>query len=139
MSEKQQRLFGKHSPHELYPEYYLLKVKQFNDVAWDSLDEWIYFLKNREIKGEFWARGLSKAKEVLDILNLSDEERRAYELHMENLSYQASLYNSSYVEGKEDGREENRMEMAKAMRQEGINPTTIAKISGLSIAATEKL
>jgi len=39
LNNKQQELFGKQYPHELYPEYYLLKVRQFNDVARDSLDE----------------------------------------------------------------------------------------------------
>ena len=35
---------------EIFPEYYILKVNGFNDLAEDSLDEWIYFLKNSEIK-----------------------------------------------------------------------------------------
>ena len=43
LNEKQQQLFGKEYPHQLYPEYYLLKVNQFDDVARDSLDEWIYW------------------------------------------------------------------------------------------------
>jgi len=48
LNDRQQKLFGKRYPHEIYPEYYLLKVKQFDDVARDSLGEWI-FLKNGEI------------------------------------------------------------------------------------------
>lgn len=35
LNNKQQELFGKQYPHELYPEYYLLKVNQFNDIAKD--------------------------------------------------------------------------------------------------------
>ncbi len=31
---------------EIFPEYYILKVNGFNDLAEDSLDEWIFFLKN---------------------------------------------------------------------------------------------
>ncbi len=61
-------MFEKNHPHELYPEYYLLKINQFDDVAKDRLDEWIYFLKNEEIKDEFQAKGLKKAGDVLDIL-----------------------------------------------------------------------
>ncbi|MCB2264180.1 MAG: Rpn family recombination-promoting nuclease/putative transposase, partial [Candidatus Thiosymbion ectosymbiont of Robbea hypermnestra] len=81
----------------------LLKVRQFDDIAKDSLDEWIYFLKNQEIKGEFQAKGLQKAKEVLDIMNLGEQERQAYEWHLEELSYQASMYQSSYHDGRLDG------------------------------------
>ncbi|MFZ4704089.1 MAG: hypothetical protein ACOYMG_28930 [Candidatus Methylumidiphilus sp.] len=34
----------------LYPEYYLIKINRFNDIAKDTPDEWIYLLKNEEIK-----------------------------------------------------------------------------------------
>jgi hypothetical protein len=48
-----------------YPEYYLIKVNQFDDLIRDSLDEWIYFFKNTEIKDSFSARGLLEAKALL--------------------------------------------------------------------------
>lgn len=47
----------------------------------------MYFLKNEEIKEEFQARRLRKAKEVLDIMNLGEEERSAYEWHVEEMRY----------------------------------------------------
>jgi hypothetical protein len=31
---------------DIYPEYYLIEIRNFNDIAKDTLDEWIYFLKN---------------------------------------------------------------------------------------------
>ncbi|SFF62045.1 PD-(D/E)XK nuclease family transposase, partial [Thermoflexibacter ruber] len=31
---------------DIFPKYYILKVNNFNDVAKDTLDEWVYFLKN---------------------------------------------------------------------------------------------
>ena len=40
---------------DIYPEYYILKVNDFDDLAKDSLDEWIYFLKNSEIPDGFSA------------------------------------------------------------------------------------
>ncbi|KOR27298.1 hypothetical protein TI04_13580, partial [Achromatium sp. WMS2] len=49
------------------------------------------------------ARGLTKAKEVLDILKLSTTERQLYSLHQEQLHYEASMNLSSYTTGKEDG------------------------------------
>ncbi|MCI5136409.1 MAG: hypothetical protein D3920_15385, partial [Candidatus Electrothrix sp. AW2] len=57
LSGEQQALFGKDKVHELLPEYYLIKVNSFDDIAKDSLDEWIYFLKNEEIREEFSAKG----------------------------------------------------------------------------------
>ena len=83
-------------------------ITNFDDIATDTLDEWIYFLKNEEIKENFHAKGLLEAKEKLDILKLSPSEKAAYELHISKLRREASLYESSYVSGKLEGREEGR-------------------------------
>ncbi len=109
LTEKQKKLFKKKSVSELYPEYYLIKVNQFDDVAKDSLDEWIHFLKNEEIKDHFSAKGLREAKEKFDIMKLSDEERQAYEHYSDDLHYQASMYESSYGSGYFEGREEGKL------------------------------
>ncbi len=50
LSEDQQELYCKHELHQVFPEYYLVKVNNFDDIARDTLGEWIYFLKNEEIK-----------------------------------------------------------------------------------------
>jgi len=34
---------------DIYPKYYILRVNEFNDIAKNRLDEWIYFLK-KELK-----------------------------------------------------------------------------------------
>ncbi|HBK84330.1 MAG TPA: hypothetical protein DDZ41_12195, partial [Flavobacterium sp.] len=57
LSEKQKQTFVKQEVADIFPEYYLLKVNQFNDVAKDTLDEWVYFLKNSEVKDDFKAKG----------------------------------------------------------------------------------
>jgi hypothetical protein len=62
-----------------HPEYYLLEVNNFDDEVKDKLDEWIYFLKNNIIEDKFKAKGLEKAREVLDINNLTPEEREEYD------------------------------------------------------------
>jgi len=88
---------------ELYPEYYLININRFNDVAKDTLDEWIFFLKNEEIKEDFSAKGLLEAKEKLDLMKLPAEQRKAYEAYQDDLHYQASMFESSYGEGYLDG------------------------------------
>lgn len=60
LSDKQQNLYPSNQIEKIFPEYYLIKVNNFNDVAKDSLDEWIYFLKNEEIKDSFKAKGLKQ-------------------------------------------------------------------------------
>lgn len=64
LSPKQREKIGKTLPSDILPEYYLIKVNQFNDIAKDSLDQWIYYFKNNEIKDEFTARGISMAREL---------------------------------------------------------------------------
>ncbi len=120
LTKKQKKLFKKESVSALYPEYYLIKVNQFNDVAKDSLDQWIYFLKNEEIKDDFSAKGLLEAKEKLDVLKLSDNERQAYEYYTDDLHYQASMYESSYGSGYFDGEEKGRKQGKEEGRKQGI-------------------
>ncbi len=100
LSEAQVKLYGEKQVHQLFPEYYLIKVNQFNDIAKDTLDEWIYFLKKEEIKSEFKAKGIQKAKEEFDVMKLSEEDRTAYQQYLESLNYQASMYESTYKLGK---------------------------------------
>jgi predicted transposase/invertase (TIGR01784 family) len=150
LNEKQQQLFQQTAVSALYPEYYLIKINQFNDVAKDPLDEWIYFLKHEEIQEHFTARGLQAAREKLDVLKLPPEERAAYERYMEDLHYQASLFESSYgdgwregrKEGCEEGREEGREEEKRTIARNLIGVLSvevIAEKTGLSPEVIQRL
>ncbi len=142
LSDSQQKLYQKENISEIYPEYYLLKVNQFNDIARDNLDEWIYFLKNGTIKDEFKAKGIMKAKTAMDILRLSDAERREYERYKENLHYQASMYESHYLQGEQIGLERGekltKFKSAKNLL-DILDDQTISQKIGLSIKEVETL
>ena len=103
LNQKQRELYQKEFIHHIYPEYYLLKVNQFNDVAKNTLDEWIYFLKNEEIKDSFKAQGLTEAKERLATFKLTQPEKSEYSIYLDNLHYQASMVESNYDSGVIDG------------------------------------
>jgi len=113
LSEEQQSLYQKDKISQIFPEYYLIKINNFNDRAKDTLDEWIYFLKNEEIKDDFKAKGLKKAKKELDILKLPEQERLAYERYQDDLHYQASMVESSYTIGMLKGEKQKAIEIAK--------------------------
>jgi len=102
-SEKQREDFKIKTITDIYPEYYILRVNKFNDIAKDSLDEWIYFLKNEEIEDKFKAKGLNKAKEALDVLKLEDKERAVYKRREENKMYKESLLYTAKLEGEKRG------------------------------------
>ncbi|MEM6405546.1 MAG: Rpn family recombination-promoting nuclease/putative transposase [Pseudomonadota bacterium] len=124
LSQNQQKLYEKSQINEIFPEYYLIKVNNFNDIARDNLDEWIYFLKHEEIKEDFQAKGLKKAKQELDILKLPETERLAYSRYQDDMHYQASMVESSYTvgvhKGIEKGMKKGIKEGMKQGRQQGI-------------------
>ncbi|MDR3244977.1 MAG: Rpn family recombination-promoting nuclease/putative transposase, partial [Prevotellaceae bacterium] len=47
---------------EIFPEYYILRVEDFDKAAKTPLDEWIHFLKTTEIPETFTAPGLPEAR-----------------------------------------------------------------------------
>ena len=141
LSDEQRVLFGRNEVHELLPEYWLIKVNRFDDIARDTLDEWIYFLKNEEIRDDFSAKGIKKAKQELDIMKLSEEERKAYAEFQDDLHYQASMsectYTAGMIKGKEEGRKEGEEKGRKAVAlnllQSGVlDPVKVAEMTGLT-------
>jgi predicted transposase/invertase (TIGR01784 family) len=105
-----QEFFGKKTIPALYPEYYILKVEDFNDYAKDSLDEWIYYFKNDVILDTFTAPGLCEAKERLRVETLSPADRAAYDAHLMALSHEYSIMQTARTDGRAEGREEGRAE-----------------------------
>lgn len=138
LSKRQQEEFQKDQVNEIFPEYYLIKVNQFNDLARDRLDEWIYFLKNEIIEDSFTAKGLKAAKAKLDVMKLTKKEQLSYEHYLESLHDRASFYESTYVqgekkgmkEGMEKGMEKGIQEALKKMIASGIPADEAKKILG---------
>lgn len=155
LSVKQKELFQKDDVYEVYPEYYVIKINNFNDVARDSLDEWIYYFKNNEVKDEFQARGLAEVKAHLQFDELSKEERQAYEKYEKMLLSERSTIATARIEGKEEGRQEGiaegvvkgreegeqqaRIEMAQKMKAKGFSSETIAEMAGLAVEVINNL
>ena len=135
LSTKQKETFTKQNIADIFPEYYLIKVNQFNDVAKDTLDEWIYFLKNSEVKDEFRAKGLAEAKEVLDVMRLDKEQQYGYNRYLDYLHVKASEALSMKIEAEE----KVKIEIAKNLILLGLDNATIAKGTGLSLEQIETL
>lgn len=143
LNEKQRRLYQKEYIHQIYPEYYLIKVNQFDDVAKNTLDEWIYFLKNEEVKDNFRAKGLSEAKVKLDSFKLPEQEREDYDKFVENLRYRESMTESSFntgkIEGKIEGGKVKAIEIAKKMKSAGMAKNVIQQMTGVSIDEMDRI
>jgi seryl-tRNA synthetase len=81
-------------------------VEDFDNVAKDSLDEWIYFLKNNVIPEEFTAKGLPEAREVLQYDDLSEKEKKEYDHHLSQSRYEQNVIEDSIAEGYAKGEKE---------------------------------
>ncbi|HRI28835.1 MAG TPA: Rpn family recombination-promoting nuclease/putative transposase [Chitinophagales bacterium] len=139
LSSRQKETFTKQNIADLFPEYYIIKVNQFNDIAKDTLDEWIYFLKNSEVKDDFKAKGLQEAKEVLDIMRLNKEAYYGYNRYLDYLHYKASEALSLKVEAEEKAKKERSIEIVTNAILEGFDNTVIVKITGLTPEEVEQL
>lgn len=143
LSDKQKSSFIKEQVSDIFPEFYLLKVNQFNDIAKDTLDEWVYFLKNSEVKDNFKAKGLKEAGEVLDIMRLEKEDEYGYNRYLDSLHLKASEIFTLQTEAEFKVREEEGIrkttEIVKNGILEGFDNGVIQKITKLTFEQIEKI
>ncbi len=166
LSPKQKKLFKKETVQEIYPEYYVIKPTQFGEKIKNTLDEWIYFLKNSEVKKEFTAKGIQEAKQKLHIMQLSRKEQKQYKRYLEDLSYEASISETVHFEAKEmvrelkaileekgrkkglqegikegikEGRKVRELEIARNMKSAGVPINQIVLFTGLNREDIEQL
>jgi predicted transposase/invertase (TIGR01784 family) len=139
LSLQQKEAFLKKEVADIFPEYYLIKVNQFDDIAKDTLDEWIYFLKNSEVKDNFKAKGLAEAKEILDIMRLSKEGQYGYNRYLDSLHLKASEIFTLRIQAEEKVRQTRNFEIAINMLADGEPNDKIIKYTSLTLEQVEKL
>jgi predicted transposase/invertase (TIGR01784 family) len=138
---------------QLFPEYIILKVNDFNQWSKVPLDQWLYFLATSDIPEEADAPGLQEAREKLNLMKMNREEQAAYDRY---LMERAILRNTMVTareeglfegerkghakgiakgraEGRAEGHKEGRMETAKNLKAMGLNIDDIVKATGLTV------
>ena len=146
-------------PTDVFPEYYIVRVNEFNDVARTPLEEWLDYLKNNRIKDDTRTPGLKEARQRLLYLTMSDADRKAYLAHMDNLRVQKDVLDSAKleglmegkiegriegiregrIEGKAEGKIEGKTEVAKNMKSAGLAVQTIMQFTGLTQEQIDQL
>ena len=143
LAERQKELYEKEEVYQIFPEYWLLKVQKFDDtIVQDKLDEWIYFLKNGEVKEDFTAKGLNEAKERLDEMKLSKKERIAYQKYLDELREIASRNHTKDADAKkliEQGKVEESDENVKNGILKGYPNEIISDITGRTIEDVQRI
>ena len=135
LSKKQREMFDREKAGDVFPEYYVLKVNDFDNVAKTPLDEWVSFLKTGNIDDHYTAKGLPEAREKLRVDRLPDEERRAYIREMERRMVENDAMKSSHIDGVDEGVRK----VAANMKQDGMPVDKIAHLTGLSVQEIEGL
>ena len=134
-------------PAEIFPEYFLIRVNEFNQVAVTPLEEWIAYLKDGTIRPDTTAPGLKEAREKLIYHNMSDAERRAYDNHLSEIMIQNDTLEGTRLEGRMEGFAEGRQEgellkqkeIASNMKQLGLDIQLISQATGLTAEEIAKL
>lgn len=107
-------------PAEIFPEYFLIRVNEFNKVAVTPLEEWIEYLKTGIIRPDTKAPGLEEARQKLIYYNMDRAEQLAYDEHINAVMIQNDVLSTAAEEGREEGRQEGREEGRQEGRQEGL-------------------
>lgn len=126
-------------PQEVFPEYYLIRVNEFNQVAKTPLEEWVKYLKTGIIDPDTTAPGLPEAREKLRYYDMSPEERHEYDEHVNAIMIQNDVLNTAKLEGHAEGRAEGKLEDARNLKQLGVSIDIIAQATGLSREEIGKL
>ena len=144
------------SPEDVFPEYFVIRVNQFDKPVIDNyLEEWMDYLKYERISPETTAPGLQEARERLDVLMMSDVERRSYEHYIDTLVRDTDVLQTQLLEarieghkkgraegraeGREEGRKEERASVAMKMKELGLSIDVIVNTTGLSQDEVEAL
>ena len=130
LADKQIELYQKRNVHEIFPEFWVIKVEKFGNLVNDKLDEWIYFFKNAEIKADFSAKGLKEASERLDEMKLNEKDSKDYKKYLKQLRDIASEQHTKMADAQDiikKAKEEKEAEVLLEMHKDGVPNKTIAK------------
>ena len=150
-------------PEEIFPEYFIIRVNEFNQVAKTPLEEWLDYLKNGHIKDDTTAPGLQEARAKLQYLMLDKKDRYAYDEHINAVMIQNDVLGNARLEGLAEGRAEGlaqgkaeglaegkaeglaegernkAIEFARMMKAEGESAEKIARYTGLPLNEIENI
>ena len=109
----------------------------------EKLLEWLSFLNNPESKEvtNYMKKNenMKKAKEKLNTMSEDETIRRLAELREKAILDELEVKAYNYRKGKNDGIEQNNKEIAKKMKEEGLDIDIIIKITNLAKEEIEKL
>lgn len=167
ITAKEKGVLVQKSPAEIFPEYILVRVNEFDKVAVTPLEEWVAYLKSGVIKENTTAPGLQEARKKLQYYSMTDAERYAYDEHLNAVMIQNDVLGNAREEGlaegraegltqgraegltqgraegltqgRAEGRAEAKKDIVKSMLSNGLSVEQAAKYSGLTVEEVESI
>lgn len=159
VSTKEKEAIVSKLPKEVFPEYYLIRVNEFDKVAVTPLEEWIDYLKTGRIRPDTQAPGLAEARQKLIYYNMGADERHAYDEHLSAIMIQNDVLDGAklegrlegrlegllegkqegLLEGKKEGEKNKQIEIARKFKEIGLTTEMIMKGTGLSAEEIDSL
>ena len=96
------------SPENVFPEYYVIRVNEFDKLAVSPLDEWLQYLKDEYIRPDTTVPGLREARERLEYLRMSPDERRVYDHYLDTLVRDTDVMKTKLLEARIEGEKQGR-------------------------------
>ena len=129
LSPYMQQKFKASEVSQLFPEYVILKVNDFNRWSKTPLDQWLYFLANSDIPEDADAPGLKQAREKLSWMKMSREEQLLYDRYLMDRAILRNTMVTARDEGKEEGHAEG---FAKGLAEGKAEGLAEGKAKGLA-------
>ena len=139
VNTKEKDAISMRTPENIFPEYYIIRVNEFNKVATTPLEEWISYLKDGQIDENTTAPGLAEARQKLQYLKMTKEERQDFDRYIDAVMSQNDVLDTAKMEGRAEGRAEEKLENARNLKRLGVSTEIIMKATGLSAEEIEKL
>ena len=119
------------------------KYKKIENDKENKLKEWLSFLENPESEEVLYYmknnENIKSAKEKLNTLSEDERVRRLAELREKAIMDEKEAKYTGYTEGRVEGREITKKEIAKKMKEEKIDMEIIVKVTGLTREDIDKL
>lgn len=135
LSPFQRQTFHVSAVSDLCPEYYILKVNDFNKWSKVPLEQWIYLLNTADIPHDASAPGLDEARQKLRLSQKVKPERDAYYRHLDNVT----VLKDNFFTARGEGQMEATLSLARKMRAKGMEVSLIADLTGLGEEDIAKL
>ena len=97
-------------PEKVFPEYFVIRVDNFNQLAETPLEEWMRYLKDEYIRPDTTVPGLKEARERLEYMRMTPEQQRAYDNYLDTLVRDTDVMNTQLLEARIEGLKKGRAE-----------------------------